>query len=189
MLRHIGLCVAIMAMLLLASVAAKANDLPPPDPADMAYTITLEPSLKNTARCLGDLSTALCALETFIACEEIPEMRVNPVCAKAGYKLPPPLTGEFKRMEEARPKDTTVYRMAVFYRIHSSFWPSPEMVTQIKRYTRHGAYQELEKDHWIELNDAIVLVQQGRCISRMEQECHARPSSYVMHAIYKKGAA
>lgn len=104
MLRHIEMCVLTLALLAslafassvfsgaaLSSPAMAAEpDLPPPDPADAVYTITLEADMTNTARCLGEVDTPLCALETFLACKKIIEMRSNPACGKVGYALPPP---------------------------------------------------------------------------------------------------
>jgi len=178
MRRHIGVCVAIMAMLLLASVAAKANDLPPPDPADTVYTITLERDIPNTARCLGDLSTALCALETFIACKYIPEIQAQLKCEKAGYRRGPPLTGELKRMEEARPKDTTIYRIAFFYRLDFSYWPNAKQVAELKRRTI--------KDIWIEPGDAVIRLQFHDCIVVAGEECKPELNERMLYSLYKK---
>ena len=187
MLRHIGLCIAMLGLLTGPAMAADA-DLPPPDPADTIYTITLESDIPNTAHCLGDISTALCALETFIACKEIPDMRRNPICGQVGYKLPPPLTGEIKTYVESRPKDPTVYRIETYYRVHASLWPSPEMVAEIQKRTGASALRDRNYTHWIIPGDGIILVQYDTCIIPTEQACKPHVKEYMLYSLYQLGS-
>ncbi len=181
MLRHIGICVLTLALLAGPAIAAD-NDLPPPDPADAIYTITLEADIPNTARCLGDLSTPLCALETFIACKEIPDMRRNPICGQVGYQLPPPPTGEIREYLDSRPVDPTIYRIAIYYRVHASLWPSPAMVKEIQHRFSHRPTPP-----WILPGDGIVLVQHGMCVVPAENACKLRVKGYTIYALYKAG--
>ncbi len=179
MLRHIGICILALALLAGPAMAAEA-DLPPPDPADAIYTITLEADIPNTARCLGDISTALCAVETYIACDRLPEMRSSPVCVKVGFVLPPPPTGEIKHMLESRPKDSTIYRMAVFYRVQGALWPPADMV---------AAFKERASDaEWIMPGDGVILIRSGACIVGPNQECRPSFSGYRMYSLRRVGS-
>ncbi len=179
MLRHIGVCVLALALLAGPAKAADA-DLPPPDPADAIYTITLEADIPNTARCLDDVSKAVCAMETYIACHQIAQFRTKLNCAEAGYKPPPPPTGEIKRMLESRPKDTKVYRQAFYYRINFAYWPRPEQVMEMKERTVN--------EGWIENGDAIIEVQFDYCIVPNSQDCDPRVTQRRLFSLFRNGS-
>ena len=78
------------------------------------------------------------------------------------------LIGEIKKYVESRSKDSTVYRIETYYRVHVFLWPLPEMVAEIQKRTGASVLRDRNYIYWIIFGDGIILVQYDICIISME---------------------